>query len=622
MRICIAIVLWGAGLWAMGQGNKDWQQHVDYAMEIDFDHRTHQFKGSQKLVYTNNSPETLDRVYYHLYFNAFQPKSMMDVRQRTLPDPDSRIGERILNLKPEEIGYHKILKLTQDGKAVSYEIRETILIVELDHPIKAGKKSVFEMEFESQVPVQIRRCGRNSREGIDYSMTQWYPKMAEYDYEGWHADPYIAREFHGVWGDFDVTISMDSAFTIAATGGLQRPERIGKGYADLHPKYEGQDRLQWRFKAKNVHDFAWAADRDYAHDIHRTQNGTDFHFFYEKGDEQMTENWKNLPKYAEQCADIMDRDFGTYPYDHYSVVQGGDGGMEYPMLTLISGEISLPGLISVTVHEFIHSWYQGLLGSNEQMYPWLDEGFTQYVQTRVLAEMRGRSLDLATKGSYASYRSYANSEFHEPMSLFSDYYATNKAYGANAYTKGGIFLHQLTYIIGEDAFLRGMRRYYEEWRFLHPEPRDFMHIMEQESGIQLDWYFNHWLQSTHNIDYAIGTVTAEDNNTKVVLERRDRVPMPIELKLVMADGSEQWFYIPLLIMWGEKEAESELHDWNEVDPWPWVYPEYVLHIPVKMENIRSMEIDPSCRMADIDLRNNVWPVEEDRSIQIEVEWVE
>ena len=621
MKNWITALLWSTSLLAFGQVHS-WQQRVDYEMEIDFDHEKHRFAGSQKLIYTNHSPDELHEVYYHLYFNAFQPMSMMDVRQRSLPDPDDRIGERILNLNPDEIGYHKVLRLQQDGKAVAYEVRETILVVKLDHPIKPGKRSVFEMEFESQVPVQIRRSGRNGKEGIDYSMTQWYPKMAEYDYEGWHADPYIAREFHGVWGSFDVTIQMDSAFTIAATGNLQHPERVGKGYAELNDKYRDQERISWRFKAENVHDFAWAADRDYAHDILVNVDGPDFHFFYEKGDEKMTQNWRDLPEYAKRCAEIMTRDFGSYPYDHYSVVQGGDGGMEYPMMTLIVGEISLPGLISVTVHEFIHSWYQGVLGSNEQMYPWLDEGFTQYVQTRVMAEMRGRDLEIATRGSYSSYRSYATSDLHEPMSLFSDYYATNKAYGSNAYTKGLIFLHQLTYIVGEDAFLRSMRRYYEEWQFQHPEPRDFLHIVEQESGIQVDWYFNHWLQSTHNINYGIAKVEQEEGGSRVVLAQKDRIPMPIELLVITASGEKHLYYIPMLIMWGEKESEASSGKWHSMKPWPWVYPEYVLHLPFGPDEIESMTIDPSGRMADVDLSDNSWPVEENSRLQMDSEWVE
>jgi len=178
-----------------------WQQAISYEMFIDFDTKKHQFKGTQKIVYTNNSPDELDKVFYHLYFNAFQPGSMMDMRNRALADSDQRVGGRISKLAPEEIGYHKVTKLTCNGKPVKYEIVGTILEVRLNEPIAANSNATFEMEFNSQVPVQIRRSGRFNKEGIDYSMSQWYPKMCEYDYQGWHSNPYVGREFHGVWGD-------------------------------------------------------------------------------------------------------------------------------------------------------------------------------------------------------------------------------------------------------------------------------------------------------------------------------------------------------------------------------------------------------------------------------------
>ena len=177
-----------------------WQQHIQYEMQIDFETKSHQFKGEQKVVYTNNSPETLHKFFYHLYFNAFQPGSMMDVRSRSIIDPDRRVTDRISKLKEDEIGYHKIVRLAQDGEEVNYHTEGTILEVQLAAPIGPGESATFEMTFESQVPLQIRRSGRDNAEGIDYSMSQWYPKVCEYDYQGWHANPYVGREFHGVWG--------------------------------------------------------------------------------------------------------------------------------------------------------------------------------------------------------------------------------------------------------------------------------------------------------------------------------------------------------------------------------------------------------------------------------------
>ena len=207
-----------------------WQQRVEYSMNIKMNVTTHQFDGDQKLVYYNNSPDTLSKVYYHLYFNAFQPGSMMDVRSRNISDPDRRVGDRIWKLRNDEIGYQHIASLKQDGKDLIYKVNGTILEVTLVKPLLPKAKSTFEMKFNAQVPLQVRRSGRDNREGIAFSMAQWYPKMAEYDYQGWHAYQYVAREFHGVWGDFNVSITIDPKFMVAATGKLQNPDKIGFGY--------------------------------------------------------------------------------------------------------------------------------------------------------------------------------------------------------------------------------------------------------------------------------------------------------------------------------------------------------------------------------------------------------
>jgi len=201
--------------------NGYWQQHAKYVMDIDFAVAKHQYIGTQTLVYTNNSPDTLTQVFYHLFLNAFQPNSMMDIRSRTIKDPDSRVSDRIQGLSADEIGYEKVETLTQDGKPATFAVEGTVLEVNLPNPILPGASTTLALTFQAQVPKQIRRTGRDNREGIAYSMAQWYPKLAEYDYMGWHADPYVGREFYGIWGDFDVTIHIDSNYLVAATGYLQ-----------------------------------------------------------------------------------------------------------------------------------------------------------------------------------------------------------------------------------------------------------------------------------------------------------------------------------------------------------------------------------------------------------------
>ncbi|MCG8522418.1 MAG: M1 family metallopeptidase, partial [Pseudomonadales bacterium] len=349
------------------------------------DVKTYRYTGTQKLVYTNNSPDELSRVYYHLFFNAFQPGSEMDIRLQNIKDPDKRMMEgdksRIASLSEDEIGYLHAKTLTQDGQPVRFTEEGTILVVDLAKPIPSGGKTTLEMTFDGQVPLQIRRSGRNSKEGVALSMSQWYPKLSEYDFEGWHANPYIAREFHGVWGDYDVKITLDKEYTIGGTGYLQNPNEIGHGYETPGTKVKTKGKtLTWHFKAPMVHDFMWGADPDYIHDVYQMENGPTLHFFY-KDKPELQENWKNLQPKTAEAMTFFSNNIGKYPYDQYSVVQGGDGGMEYAMSTLITGEREFGSLVGVMVHEMAHSWFQHVLATNESKHEWMDEGFTSFISS-------------------------------------------------------------------------------------------------------------------------------------------------------------------------------------------------------------------------------------------------
>ena len=179
-----------------------WQQHAEYYMDFKMDVSDFSFTGDQELEYTNNSPDTITKVYYHLFFNAFRPGSQMDVRSRTIRDPDRRVGSRIFELEEEDYGELNVLSLKQNGRSLEISQRETILLAKLNKPLLPGEKTTLDMKFEGQVPKQIRRSGKMSKEGVHLTMTQWFPKLSEYDSEGWHPNPYIAREFHGVWGNY------------------------------------------------------------------------------------------------------------------------------------------------------------------------------------------------------------------------------------------------------------------------------------------------------------------------------------------------------------------------------------------------------------------------------------
>jgi hypothetical protein len=591
-----------------------WQQRVQYKMNIDFDDKKHQFNGNQIIKYTNNSPDTLDRIFYHLYFNAFQPGSMMDVRSRTISDPDPRVGDRIFNLKPDEIGYHKISSLSQDGIPLNFEMVETILEVKLAKPILPGKTTTLDMSFSSQVPIQIRRSGRNNAEGIDYSMAQWYPKLCEYDYQGWHANPYVGREFYGIWGDFDVTLNIDAKYMVGGTGYLQNPEQIGKGYTqnNVIPKSDKNGKLSWHFIAPNVHDFLWAADPDYTHTSLKRPDGLTLHFYYQPN-EKTKDNWEALPAIMDKAFDYINTNFGQYDYKQYSFIQGGDGGMEYPMATLITGERNIGSLAGVAVHELMHSWYQMMLATNESLYAWMDEGFTSYASSRVMQHlienkilMPGRVAANPQAGNYAGYFNLAKSGFEEPLSTHADHFQTNRAYGLAAYSKGSVFLAQLEYVLGKPVFDQALLKYFYTWKGKHPNVNDFIRVFEKSSLLELDWYKEYFYHTTLTVDYAINNVSTKENNTLVTLERKGKVPMPIDVIVTKKDGSKIGYTIPLQIMRGAKGADLSGFNWIVSPDWAWTNPQYSLNLPINLDDILNIEIDPSERMADIDRQNNVW----------------
>lgn len=603
-----------------GQNNPNpgyWQQHVDYKMEVNMDVKTYQYKGKQTLVYTNNSPDTLKRVYFHLFNNAFQPNSPMDARLKSIKDPDGRmvtkakVGDkevkesRIAALKPNEIGYLYVNNLKQEGVTLNSKRVSTILEVDLAKPLLPKTSTTFTLDFDGQVPLQIRRSGRNNREGIELSMAQWYPKLAEYDLDGWQADPYIAREFHGVWGNFDVKITIDKNYILGGSGYLQNANEIGKGYEDtgitvVYPKKTKT--LTWHFTAPNVHDFTWAADKDYLHDKLVRPDGVTLHFLYQNKPE-FIQNWKNLQSKTSQLMDIYNKTVGNYPYKQYSVIQGGDGGMEYAMCTLILGEGTFEGLVGVTAHEMAHSWFQHVLATNEAKHSWMDEGFTTWLENYGMNEIAEKKLANPHEDSYRGYFSLVKSGKEQPQGTHADRYDENRPYSIQAYSKGNLFLSQLEYIIGKENLHKTLRQYYADYKFSHPTPTDVKHTAEKITGANLDWYLTDWTQTTNTIDYAVKQVTENNNETKVTLERIGRMPMPLDIKVTFEDGSQELFYIPQTLLRWSKPNETGIKR-TDLEGWDWAYPTFDFIITKNKSQIKSIQIDPNGLMADVNRDNN------------------
>jgi hypothetical protein len=604
----------------IAQNTTYWQQHADYKMEVAMDVKNYQYKGKQELVYTNNSQDTLNKVYYHLFNNAFQPGSEMDARIQSIKDPDARmvtkvkVGDkeikesRIKNLAPNEIGYLRISNFMQGGVAAVTKTVGTILEVTLAKPILPNSKTTFTLDFDGQVPVQIRRSGRNNAEGVALSMAQWYPKMAEFDFEGWHADPYIAREFHGVWSNFDVKITIDKDFVLGGTGYLQNKNEIGHGYQDsgvvvTTPKKTKT--LTWHFNAPMVHDFTWAADKDYIHDVVKGPNGVDLHFLY-KNNPKFIENWKNLQPKTVELMKIFNETVGNYPYKQYSVIQGGDGGMEYAMCTLILGQGSFEGLVGVTAHELAHSWFQHVLASNESKHGWMDEGFTSFLDDYGTNEISDAKVENPFLNAYRGYFSMVNSGKELPQATHADRFDENRVYSITSYSKGELFLTQLIYLIGKENLLKTLKKYYNDFQFKHPIPNDIKRSAERVSGANLDWYLTDWTQTTNTIDYGIKEVKENANQTTVTLERLGRMPMPIDLLVEYTDGTMESFYIPLRMMSFEKENPNPAVKRTVLSDWAWAFPTSEFSIAKPKNTIKKITIDPSGLMADVKPENNVY----------------
>lgn len=617
-----------------------WQQHIQYQIQVQLNDSLHRLTGQQKMLYTNNSPDTLKRLFMHAYWNAFKPGSMMDVRSQEAgkqmirgrngsenPDWDRRVKDRIAKLKPSEIGYQLIKNCKVNGVIQKTIEHETIVEIVLAKPILPKSTTQIDLQFEAQVPVQIRRSGRNNAEGIMYSMSQWYPKMCEYDYQGWNANPYVGREFYGVWGNYDVTITVPKQYMVASTGTLKNANSIGMGYDSLNGKITPQkgETNSWHFVANQVHDFVWAADTAYIHLTKKVRNNLTLHAFYKKGTASTDSAWQSVLWAAEKVLPFIEANFGAYPYPQYSFIQGGDGGMEYAMATLLKDA----GLGTV-FHEWMHSWYQHILGSNESLFSWMDEGFTEYASDEVgyyfysvhaqqspwisantkqyyqkWVEETKQKLPFKQADSYAGYFNLAKSGFEEPLSTHADHYNTNFAYSLASYSKGAVFLNQLGYIISDSVLKQVLQAYYNQWKFKHPNANDFVRVAEKVSGLQLQWYKEYWMNSTKQIDYALGNIFIDSVTAKpaITLKRLGKMPMPIDVLITYKSGVKEWHYIPTGLLLGYKPAEDTLA--RTVHPeWMWTHPEYTFYIGNAISQIKSIEIDPSFRMADVNRQNN------------------
>ena len=293
-----------------------------------------------------------------------------------------------------------------------------------------------------------------------------------------------------------------------------------------------------------------------------------------------------------ELMNFFNENIGPYPYEQYTVIQGGDGGMEYAMCTLITGQRKYGSLLGVTAHELAHSWFQFVLAFNEAKHGWMDEGFTTYISTLAENELSSNPKENPLSRLYSSYTGFALTEYEQPMTTHSDRYAINSAYSVATYVKGAVFLAQLGYVIGEDNLKATIKKFFKDFAFKHPKPMDIIRTAEKITDLELDWYLTDFAQTTNKIDYGVKSI----NGTTVELERIGLMPMPIDIRVTYLDGTTEDFYIPLQMMRGEKPTSATI-----IKDWAWAYPTYTFETN---KSISSVEIDPSNMMADVNKENN------------------
>jgi hypothetical protein len=624
-----------------------WQQRVTHRITARLDTRNDDIVGHLSLVYVNNSPDTLPRLYFHLFQNAFRKGSLMDARRR------SRGDFSLARLKPEEEGGTRVENVTDgSGMPLGVRVRGTILEVTLLEPLLPGDTARVEMDFVTHYG-KVR--GRMGKHPTQYQGAQWYPRIAVYDRRrGWNIDEHLGNEFYGEYGTFDVELTVPGPYIVAATGVLQNREEVlppeRRRALDIRwyaPDVDPDERpeipdppdtlLTWRFRAENVHDFAWVADSTFR--IGETE--WDGIKIYSYARAENAEGWQDADSICAAYMEFFSEHVGRYVWPQHSVVDASSG-MEYPMLSMDGGRS--PHYYGLIGHELAHNWFMGMVGSNETYRAFLDEGFTNFITAWASDSLFGpESSGTFWEGWYAQtffpkasrlysrntrrYLNLINSGYLDPLGLHSDWFGERRSY-RQVYYKTSMMLQALRVVLGDEVFERAFRAYFECWKLRHPYPEDFITVMENVSGRQLDWFFDQWLHTDWLLDVAIEGVDGEwvdaprpgaeasgadpgsgpprsaerRYRCRVELERKGDMFLPLDLDFTLRDGSTFAAHVP--VGWDAKREPGR----KVLEPWlGWrdVARRHVAEVLLPDEPV-EVRIDAGGRLPDADGRDNRW----------------
>jgi len=588
-------------------GPRYWQNRVDYDIHGTLDTAAKSVRGEETIRYTNNSPDTLRFVWIQVEQNAFKPGSLNSF---VFP-ADSRFGAR--GFEGGDV-IDRFNESTTKGKTpLKMRVEGTVMKVDLAAPLAPGQATSFEVAWHFNVPEH--GADRMGRDGPLYEIAQWYPRLAVYDdLRGWNTEPYLGQgEFYLEYGDFTVEVTVPAGYIVAATGALQNPTEVltpteisrlaqaAKSETPVHivtqqeltsgsarPRKTGS--MTWRFKARNVRDGVWAASPDYMWDASGWK-GVVANAYYRPS---AIDTWKEAADMSRMSIMEYSERWYQYPYPQISAVEGPISGMEYPMLAMETKSADKYELYNVVTHEIGHNWYPMVVGSNERMHFWQDEGFNTFIN--YFSEAR-RYPD---KGSYeqrvardrAQVEQFMQHDIDQPIEVPPDR-INPQLLGENAYVKTAVGLALLRdEIVGPQAFDDAFREYTRRWAFKHPNPTDFFRTMEDVSGKRLDWFFREWFLENPHFDQAIDTVaTRQAGDTMYVGVRfanRARGVQPIHARFTFGDGSVENIDYP-------------------AEVWSTNTTLYVRQYTFVGKKLTKIQLDPDNRLVDIDRSNNVWP---------------
>jgi hypothetical protein len=588
-------------------GAKYWQNHADYDIKASLDTMTKTLTGSLRLRYTNHSPDTLRFIWLQVEQNAFQDKSLNSF----IFPQDSRFGARgfeggdVISQFDQLLGSRRV--------ALNKRVNGTVMKVDLAEPLAPGKVASFDVAWHFLIPEH--GADRMGREGPLYELAQWYPRVNVYDdLRGWNTEPYLGQgEFYLEYGDFTVDITVPAGYIVASTGSLTNPrqvltqteigrlatavnsatpvhivtqEELASGAA--RPKKDGT--LTWKFAAKNVRDVAWAASPEYLWDASGWQ-GILAQAFYRA---TAINPWSDAADQTRMSLDEYSTRWFKYPWPQMSAVEGPISGMEYPMLVMEAKSEDKYDLYNVVTHEIGHNWFPMIVGSNERVHMWQDEGFNTFINTfsegRRYPEKGDQMARAAGERQYVEGLMKAGADV--PIDVMPDR-IDPRLLGLAAYVKPSVGLQLLRQeIMGPAAFDDAFREYIRRWAYKHPTPADFYRTMEDVGGKRLDWFWREWFKENPRFDQAIDSVAAQQQgdvqNVAVVYGNRSRGVLPIHARFTYSDGSTENFDYP-------------------AEVWSTNTTRYIRQYAVRGKTLRRIELDPSHLLPDIDRTNDVWP---------------